>query len=319
MCGGSLRGSSGRRRGLDTGAPDFQHAAGPPSGILVRFDWNDLRVFAAVLEHGSTARAAKALGVDQTTCARRITALEGALGLDLFVRDASGYQPTPAAEVLRPAVQAVSEEVGRFAHQAGTAARRATRRIRVTSEEFTSRTLLVPALQAFAEKYPDVQVEVDTTSVVRDLQAGEADIAIRPGDPPDEPSLIRRKLRDDPWAVYCTEAYAAARGAPRNFEELVGHPIVLLDSAVEPARELGVTGVRQVLSSISAVHAMILTGDYIGALPRVVAERNPELVWCFATPPVSAGFWLVYPERLRGVPEVRALAQCIAEAFKPSA
>jgi DNA-binding transcriptional LysR family regulator len=77
----------------------------PPSRlpwILVRFDWNDLRVFAAVLEHGSTARAAKALGVDQTTCARRIAALEAALGLELFTRDATGYQPTPAAEVLRP-------------------------------------------------------------------------------------------------------------------------------------------------------------------------------------------------------------------------
>jgi DNA-binding transcriptional LysR family regulator len=287
--------------------------------ILVRFDWNDLRFFAAVLEHGSTGRAAKALGVDPTTCARRIAALEAALGVDLFVRDATGFQPTPAAEVLRPAVHAVSEEVGRFAHQAETAARRATRRIRVTAEEFTSRTLLVPALRAFAERYPDVQVEVDVSSTVRDLQAGEADIAIRPGDPPDEPSLIRRKLRDDPWAVYCTEAYAAARGAPRDFAELVGHPIALLDSAVEGARAFGVVdSVRQVLSSISAVQAMILTGDYIGPLPRVVAERNPELVRCFPVPPVSAGFWLVYPERLRGVPEVRALAQCIADAFKPT-
>ena len=284
----------------------------------MRFDWNDLRYFAAVLEHGSTARAAKALGVDQTTCARRITALETALGLDLFVRDASGYQPTPAAEVLRPAAQAVSDEVTRFAHQAETAARRATRRIRVTSEEFMTRTLLVPALRAFAEKYPDVQVEVDASMTVRDLQAGEADIAIRPGDPPDEPGLIRRKLRDDPWAVYCTEGYATARGAPRDFAEAAGHPIVLLDVAVEDARALGLgDSVRQVLSSISAVEALILTGDYIGPLPRVVAERNPGLVWCFRVPPVSAGIWLVYPERLRGVPEVRALAQCIADAFKP--
>lgn len=283
----------------------------------MRFDWNDLRVFAAVLEHGSTARAAKALGVDQTTCARRITALEAALGLTLFARDAAGYHPTPAAEVLRPSLLAVSEEVGRFTHQADTAARRARRRIRVTSEEFTSRTLLVPALRAFAELYPDIQVEVDVTNTVRDLQAGEADIAIRPGDPPDEPMLIRRKLRDDPWAVYCTQAYAAVRGAPRDLAELVGHPIALLDSAVEGARSYGLAdSIRQVLSSISAVQAMVLTGDYIGALPLVVAERNPELINCFPVPPVSAGIWLVYPERLRGVPEIRALAQCIAEAFK---
>jgi DNA-binding transcriptional LysR family regulator len=175
----------------------------------------------------------------------------------------------------------------------------------------------VTALRAFAEKYPDVQVEVDVSSTVRDLQAGEADIAIRPGDPPDEPSLIRRKLRDDPWAVYCTEGYAQARGAPRDFAELVGHPIALLDSAVEGARAFGVAdSVRQVLSSISAVQAMVLSGDYIGALPGVVAERNPELVWCFQVPPSRPASGWSIPNVLRGVPEVRALAQCIAEAFK---
>ena len=170
----------------------------------VKFDWNDLRFFAAVLEHGSSARAARAIGVDQTTVARRIAALENALGIELFERDQTGYRPTPAAEVLQSSVLAVADQMEQFARQASTAARRATRRIRITGEDYIMRKLIVPALARFAAEYPDVQLEVDISSVVRDLQSGEADIAVRASPAPEEPSLVRRKLSEAPWAVYCS-------------------------------------------------------------------------------------------------------------------
>ena len=284
----------------------------------LRFDWNDLRFLAAVLEHGSTARAARAVGVDQTTCARRIAALEQALGLELFTRDAAGYHPTPAALVLEPAAKAVAREVERFAHQVETEARRATRRIRITSEEYLTRTFLVPALARFAEAHPDVQVEVDSSTAVRDLAAGDADVAVRAGPEPNEPGLIRRKLREDPWGVYCTPAYAKKHGAPKDMAELARHPMVLLEATLAAARAAGIAGsVRQVLTSVAAVQAAISTGGYVGALPGVVAEAAPDLVLCFALPEVS-GIWLVYPERLRALPEIRALSQTIAEALRRS-
>ena len=54
-------------------------------------DWNDLRYLVAVADEGSTLKAGKALRVSQTTVARRITALEEALGLSLFDKRAAGY------------------------------------------------------------------------------------------------------------------------------------------------------------------------------------------------------------------------------------
>lgn len=283
----------------------------------MKFDWNDLRFFAAVLEHGSTARAARAIGVDQTTVARRITALEGALGIELFERDQTGYRPTPAAEVLQPSVLAVAAQMEQFANQASTAMRRARRRIRITGEDRIMRRLIVPALTRFAAEYPDVQLEVDISSQLRDLQAGEADVAIRASPPPEEPTLVRRKLSDDPWAVYCSTAYAAAHGAPQSVEELRGHPFVLLDGGLEEARAAGIEGdIQQTASSVSAVEAIIRTGACVGALPCIVADATGDLTFCFATP-TSSAIWLVYPERLRRAPEVRALSRLIAEAFQP--
>ena len=63
-------------------------------------DWNDLRHFLAVARTGSTLAAGKALGVSQTTAARRVAALESGLGLALFERRPAGYRLTPAGESL---------------------------------------------------------------------------------------------------------------------------------------------------------------------------------------------------------------------------
>ena len=53
-----------------------------------------------VADHGSTLAAGQALRVSQTTVARRIAALEEALGLPLFEKRQAGYALTPAGEEL---------------------------------------------------------------------------------------------------------------------------------------------------------------------------------------------------------------------------
>jgi DNA-binding transcriptional LysR family regulator len=284
--------------------------------MIMRFDWNDLRYLAAVLEHGSTARAAKAIGVDQTTCARRIAALEQALALTLFTRDGAGYHPTPAALVLQPAAMAVADQVEHFASQVDAAARHAARRIRITSEEHVAHRLIVPALAQFGLEHPNVQVELDASAAFRDLQAGEADIAIRAGAPPQEPSLILRKLRDDPWGVYCSRAYAARHGSPEDLAAMARHPLVSLEAALGGIRAAGLAdSVRQVVTSMPSLQAAILTGGYVGALPQIVAEGREDLHLCFGLPTIST-LWLIYPERLRNAPEVRALAGFLVRALR---
>ena len=65
-------------------------------------DWNDLKYFLAVARGGSTLAASRALRVSQTTVARRIAALEEAVGLTLFEKRPAGYALTPAGSELLP-------------------------------------------------------------------------------------------------------------------------------------------------------------------------------------------------------------------------
>ena len=141
-------------------------------------------------------------------------------------------------------------------------------------------------------------------------------IAIRAGTTPDEPSLIRRKLREDSIGIYCTEAYAVRHGMPAQLSDLSTHRLVLHESGLPGARAAGVEGaVRQVLTSMAAVQAAILTGTCVGPLPAIVADSSPALRVCFRLQDTSP-IWLVYPERLRAAPEVRALSDLISEAFR---
>jgi len=63
-------------------------------------DWNDLKYFLAVARGGSTLAASRAMRVSQTTVARRIAALEEAVGLTLFEKRPAGYALTPPGEEL---------------------------------------------------------------------------------------------------------------------------------------------------------------------------------------------------------------------------
>ena len=90
------------------------------------FDWNDLRHFLAVARTGSTLAAGNALRVSQTTVARRITALEAALGVMLFERRQSGYALTPAGEALLAHAEAVDGAAANFADAANHHIRQAS-------------------------------------------------------------------------------------------------------------------------------------------------------------------------------------------------
>jgi len=108
------------------------------------FCWDDLRTFLAVARTGSTLGAAKALKVSQTTAARRIAALETALGLTLFERRQAGYALTPAGEALVGRAEAAEAAATAFGEAAAAQSREATGTVRFTTAEIYATTLLSP-------------------------------------------------------------------------------------------------------------------------------------------------------------------------------
>jgi DNA-binding transcriptional LysR family regulator len=278
----------------------------------MKLDWDDLRFFLAVMENGSTKRAATALKVDQTTCARRIAALEASLGLQLFRREAGGYKPTQDALALREAAVSVARAAGAFEAEAAGRRRKGAQKIRLTSEEFFASSVIVPAVARFTAQNPDVQVEIDISSALRDLERGEADVAVRGGLEPTDPALIRRKLADDPIGIYCSATYA---DPPASVAELAKHPLACLAVHLEFIERAGLgANVQHVANSFGPLRAIIASGNAVGPLTRIVTHGFDDLKLCYEVGLPSA-IWLLYPERLRESRPVRRLGKVIAEEF----
>jgi len=287
------------------------------------FDWNDLKYFLAVARDGSTLAAARALRVSQTTVARRITALEEALGVHLFEKRQAGYSLTPDGQNLLSRAEQVESALNGFSDAAAAQSRNISGNVKITTEEVYSITILAPLLRELHETYPDIVIELDTSQAVRDLGAGEADISLRStkSDSQISAGLVGRQLCVDDWALYCSRDYAARNGVPRNRAQLKRHPFIGGGGGnlwIHYQAWLQSLGLEDQVAMHHATSGGLLSGVRSGfgiaVLPCVVADADPDLIQCL-TPKSDHDrmLWLFTHERCRHTPRVRAVIDFLYE------
>jgi DNA-binding transcriptional LysR family regulator len=281
----------------------------------MRFEWSDLRYFLAVARNGTTLGAAQALGVNQTTCARRITALERALNATLFERTASGYKLTSLGSALVAQAEQVETGAEAFRLQVVEWARSERSLIRFTTSDWMAEQIAQAAVAQFASLRPDIRIVLDVNARRADLSSGEADVALRGGFSLDEPTLIARKVADTPWAFYCGIGYAERHGVPRTMDEALGHPLAVpVGPAEEALRGLrGDINIAYSTNSTAALVDAIAANNFVGTLPRSVGDPRDDLRLCCPIAYRTPSLWIVYPERLRGAPHVRAFVNHLVE------
>jgi molybdate transport repressor ModE-like protein len=279
-------------------------------------DWNDLRYLLAVARDGSTLAAARELRVSQTTVARRIAALEEALGFPLFEKRQAGYALTPAGQDLLVRAEEVESAANAFSEAASAQSRNVSGNVKITTEEVYAITILAPLLRELHEAHPEIVIELDTSQQVRDLGAGEADISLRSTKSSAQPAgLVGRQLCIDDWALYCSRDYAARHGVPTNRAQLRQHAFIGGGGGnlwIHYQNWLQTLGLESQVAMHHATSGGLLSGVRSGfgiaVLPCVVADGDPDLVRCL--PPRGEHgrvLWLFTHERVRHTPRVRAV------------
>jgi DNA-binding transcriptional LysR family regulator len=278
------------------------------------FDWNDLRHFLAVACAGSTLAAARTLGTSQSTVHRRLAELETRIGRQLVQRRPTGYQLTELGERLLPYAVRAEEAITAFERQSLASDKDLTGTIRVTcSSTLADRLAKSPLIAAFHSRYSDLRVELLITDRFLDLSKGEADIAIRFGEPQDD-GLIGRKIAAVPWAVYASRSYLERHGRLERTEDIKHHFVVAYDG------EIANYAAGRWLRSV-APHARVAarsenwpgfvsavkSGVGLGPLPIHHGDREKELVRLIDTnPELVSYFWLLMHRDMRRTPRVRA-------------
>jgi DNA-binding transcriptional LysR family regulator len=284
-------------------------------------DWNDLRYFLGVADHGSTLAAGRALRVSQTTVARRIAALEQAIGVPLFEKRQAGYTLTPAGEDLLDRARQVEVAASAFVEAAAAEKRDTSGTVRITTQEIFAVGLLAPILRELHDQHPEIMIELDDSQDFRDLGEGEADIALRSSYGDLGPGVVGRRLGDDDWTLYCSRDYAARHGVPSNRAELRKHAFIggggpkLWRAYSAWLHELDLDD-RVIMHHASAMGMMsaIRSGLGIAVLPCIVADAEPDLIQCLpARDDHGRSNWLVTHERVRHSPRVRVVIDFLYE------
>lgn len=293
-----------------------QARATPAQERAGHLDWSALRDFLELSRSGSLSAAARRLGVDRNTVARRVGALEASLGLLLFERGPQGWTRTAAGDELAGLAGRVEEDVLAVARHADARDSTVVGSVRLTTAMHLAAWLLAPALPALRARHPGILLEIAADQRTFDLTRREADLALRMGRPRDV-GLVARKLSPVAYGFYAAEAYLGDRRPAVDLG--ADHFLGFDDSLASVPQERWLARLapdRRVVfrsNSTAALLAVTRTGLGVAVLPCYLADREPGLVRLDGPAPVDHELWLLVHGDLRRAPRVRAVIEWLDE------
>lgn len=182
--------------------------------------------FIAVVERGSFAHAARALGLAPSQVTKRIQSLEHRLQAQLLSRTTRRVTLTDAGRLLYEMVRDVPAIVSEAEDRAKSAVTAAHGRLRVIMPSFfASSGFHHEVIPNYLERYPDVQLDVSIVGEPLEHLNAEFDLLVAGRAPHErfpDTACIHRKLLEFHGAIFTTPAYLARRGAiehPRDLEK----------------------------------------------------------------------------------------------------
>jgi DNA-binding transcriptional LysR family regulator len=280
--------------------------------IAQPFNWNDLRFFLAVARSGTISLAGRRTGADHATVGRRISALEAALGFQLFERNPRGYNLTQHGETLLGMATAIEAETVRIEEAAAGQQQGLTGAVRISTPEGFGNFFLAPRIGALATSHPRLVVEMITIQQIVALSRREADVAITMSLPPSG-NIVQEHLTDYRLFVYGARAYLDAAPPIHGREDLGDHPFIgyvddliftrALDYLAEIRPHLRA---RLQNSSLQAQLNATVAGFGLCVLPAYVAATAPGLVAVLPeTVSLSRSYWMVADADMAETAQIR--------------
>jgi DNA-binding transcriptional LysR family regulator len=283
-------------------------------------NWNDLRYVLAIGRGGTLAAAARLLGVDDTTVARRLAALQDSIGARLYQRLADGtVQLTAAGERAALHAEKIEREIGGLDAGLPGADKAVSGTVRLTSVPIIVNHVLVPATPALLARHPGLRLELVADARDFSLTRREADLALRLARPKTGGTrIMARRVGSVRYGVYAS-ASSSLRDARKlpwiTYDEAMGH----LPQARWVAATAGRDGEPIAAVSVNdadAVPAAVKCGIGRSLLPCVVADASPQLRRLDARPhaPVlTRELWLLAHAELRTLSRIEAVVEWIEQ------
>lgn len=226
-------------------------------------DLRQLRHFVALAEHGHFARAAEAVHLSQPALSRSIQALEGSLGCTLVDRHSRGISLTAHGQLVLEHARRLLAGSRALSNAVSQLGNLSSGELRLGAGPYPAARLVPQALGQFAERYPQVRVQllIDNWQQLRQrLLNDEIELFVADSrELQDDPSLQVELLRAYPGVLFCRPLHPLRQAAqPASVAQLLAYPLagVQLPEAVRSA--LSQLSPRAELLSIQCDNFMVL-------------------------------------------------------------
>jgi DNA-binding transcriptional LysR family regulator len=193
-----------------------------------------LRGFESAARHLSFTLAAEELALTQSSISRQVASLERQIGRPLFERRTRALELTAAGDrlysIARQALLAIDRCVDEIRGDGGTP------RVTIATYASFASLWLVPRLPEFQRLHPGIDIRIDASDRMVDLESEDVDVAIRwlrPGAPVPTDAML---LLTEDASPALSPRLLATRAAPLTEPgDLASLPILAMDETVPSA------------------------------------------------------------------------------------
>lgn len=181
-----------------------------------------IEALVAAVEHGSLARAARAVGVTPAMLGRRVDALERRLGVKLLHRSTRHLRVSEEGAVFIEHCKRSLAEIASAEELVRAGRHQAIGHLRVTAPAGFGRRHVAPHAPGFLAEHPLVKLSFDLSDRVVDLVREGYDLGVRIGNVLDA-DLVAVRLARNRRVVCAAPRYLEKWGIPRTLEDLARH------------------------------------------------------------------------------------------------
>ena len=244
-------------------------------------DLDDLRIFVKVAQLESISRAARSLGMPNSTVSRRLSVLESTLGVSLLRRTTRRVTLTGQGREYfnqcRDPLTLLEE-----AERVLTLGQKSPEgMLRMSVPVILSQDPFLKFVSGFLKAQPRIRIDLFITNLFLDLVAENIDVAIRFGEM-DDSSVVATRIGKSVRYVVATAAYLKGRRLPAEPADLALHDCVMLNARNNEADWDLVNGGKRARVHVSgpissrdfnSVSSFVYRGHGLGLLPSTYCEE----------------------------------------------
>ncbi|WP_312631207.1 LysR substrate-binding domain-containing protein [Pantoea piersonii] len=185
----------------------------------------ELRVLVAVADCGSITSAAELLDQTSSGVSRALSRLEAKLNSTLLHRTTRRLALTEEGQLFLTHARQILLSVEQAEEQIARRRETPSGRLRINAAAPFMQHVIVPLIGAFRQRYPLIQLELNTDDIVIDLLEQQTDIAIRIGELRDS-TMRARMLGSSKVRLLASPDYLQKYGEPQSVEALAQHQLI---------------------------------------------------------------------------------------------